>query len=136
MSGYEWRRLVTFADTNVVGNVYFARYLDWQGECREHFLAEHAPDTAKAVIAGSLTLVTASCSAEFYEECFAFDLLTVRMTLDALAAHRIEMTFVYLRNDRQVARGRQVAACMVRTDSGLSPTPVPSDLALAAEAFA
>jgi enediyne biosynthesis thioesterase len=135
MSGYEWRRLITFADTNVVGNVYFTRYLDWQGECREHFLAEHAPETAKAVCAGTLTLVTASCSAEFYEECFAFEVLTVRMSLDVVAAHRIGMNFVYLRGERRVARGRQVVACMVRTDSGLSPTPVPGDLALAAAAF-
>ena len=33
--------LSTFDETNLVGNVYFAHYLHWQGHCRESFLADH-----------------------------------------------------------------------------------------------
>ena len=41
---YEYRHLVGFEETNLVGNVYYVNYLRWQGRCREMFLLEHAPD--------------------------------------------------------------------------------------------
>ena len=39
---FETRIYATFADTNVVGNVYFANYVFWQGKCRETFFADGA----------------------------------------------------------------------------------------------
>ena len=41
---FELEHVVTFADTNVVGNVYFANYFRWQGECRELLMAESYPE--------------------------------------------------------------------------------------------
>ena len=41
---FEHKHLVTFGDTNVVGNVYFANYFHWQGECREALMAEKYPE--------------------------------------------------------------------------------------------
>lgn len=46
--GYTIQHLVTFDETNLVGNVYFAHYLRWQGHCRERFLADHAPGVLAA----------------------------------------------------------------------------------------
>src|SRR4029079_452128 len=40
---YEYRHVVTFEDTNLLGNVYYVNYLSWQGRCRELFLRDHAP---------------------------------------------------------------------------------------------
>jgi len=44
---FDCRHLVTFGDTNTAGNVYFARFFDWQGECREKLLAQFYPDAGK-----------------------------------------------------------------------------------------
>ena len=41
---YEYRHIVGFEETNLVGNVYYVNYLRWQGRCREMFLSERAPD--------------------------------------------------------------------------------------------
>ncbi len=41
---YEYRHLVGFEETNLVGNVYYVNYLRWQGRCREMFLRDRAPD--------------------------------------------------------------------------------------------
>jgi hypothetical protein len=29
---FEWRHVVSFGETNLVGNVYYAHYLTWQGQ--------------------------------------------------------------------------------------------------------
>src|SRR5262245_32141897 len=41
---YEYPHLVTFADTNVAGNVYFAHFVSWQGKVREELLCQVYPD--------------------------------------------------------------------------------------------
>jgi enediyne biosynthesis thioesterase len=128
---YVYRHRVTFDETNLVGNVYFAHYLHWQGHCREHFLADHAPTVLDALDAG-LALVTLGCSAEFYAESRALDRIEVRMALDALAGNRIAMSFDYVRlgdaGDELLARGTQTVACMWRGEHGLEPSPVPDQL--------
>ena len=135
---YAYRHRVTFDETNLVGNVYFAHYLRWQGHCRESFLSEHAP-TVLAALSGDLALVTVDCAAEFYAETYAADLIEVRMTLDRLAGSRVSMSFDYLRLDdgraELVARGRQSIACMRRGDGRLEPVPVPDELRHALHRF-
>ena len=44
MKAYEYHHIVSFEETNLVGNVYYANYVRWQGRCREMFLKDHAPD--------------------------------------------------------------------------------------------
>jgi enediyne biosynthesis thioesterase len=130
---------VTFDETNLVGNVYFAHYMHWQGHCREAFLADHAPDVLGA-LADGLALVTVDCSAEFYAESHAFDTIEVRMMLERLSGHRVTMSFDYMRTapgpTELLARGRQTVACMRRGDGGLEPAPVPADLQRALAGYA
>jgi enediyne biosynthesis thioesterase len=136
---YEYAHRVTFADTNVVGNVYFAAYLAWQGTCRELFLADHAPGVVKR-LDDDLALVTVSCACDYLAELNAFDRVSVRMTLSELEDNRVTMDFAYYRTGDGpallAARGRQTIACMVRTPSGLTPAAIPDDLLLALRPYA
>lgn len=135
---YAYEHLVTFADTNLVGNVYFARHLAWQGECRERFLSEHTPELL-AQLAGDLAMVTLACSCEYFGELFAFDRVSVRMTLGNLDHNRVTMDFAYYRVNTDpaqlVARGSQTIACMLRTENGLTPVAVPGGLRRALERY-
>lgn len=123
--------VVTFDETNLVGNVYFAHFFHWQGHCRERFLADHAPGVLAALNQG-LALVTVDCSAEFYAEGRALDRVEVQMVLERLAENRITMGFDYLRTWPEpaelLARGRQTVACMRRDGNRLDPAPVPEEL--------
>lgn len=132
---YVHRHTVRFEETNLVGNVYFAHYLRWQGHCREAFLGEHAPDTIEALLRGDLALVTVSCALDFFSECFAGDVVDVAMRLHRVAGNRIEMRFSYHREGSTVATGRQVVACMRREADGLVPAPVPERLLEALRAY-
>src|ERR1022692_1478778 len=72
MRAYEYRHVVGFEDTNLVGNVYYVNHLRWQGRCREMFLREHVPGLL-AELQADLALVTLFCSCEYLEEIVAFD---------------------------------------------------------------
>ena len=136
MRSFEYRHIVTLDETNVVGNVYFAHYLHWQGHCRELFLATHAPGVLSAIQRGELTIVTVSCSMNYYAECFAFDTIDVAMTLRMSTGSRLAMDFEFRRQTDLAARGAQTVACMRRTESGVAPTEIPPELSKALAAFA
>ncbi|MFC3448595.1 acyl-CoA thioesterase [Amycolatopsis speibonae] len=133
--GYRHRHVVTLDETNLVGNVYFAHYLHWQGHCREHFLAERAPGVLAALKGGDVALVTVSCRMDFYAECFALDEVDIVMSLHATSGNRIVMDFVFRRGPVLAAQGSQTVACMRRTESGVRPAPIPEELATALAPF-
>lgn len=128
---YHWRHVVTFDETNVVGNVYFAHFLHWQGRCREMFLAEHAPGVLKALSGGDLAMATVSCDMEYYRECFAFDEIDIAMTLRVRSGNRLRMDFDFRRDGGRVAHGSQTVACLRRTGSGVEPVEIPDELSSA-----
>ena len=77
---YEYRHVVGFEETNLVGNVYYVNYVRWQGRCREMFLLEHAP-TVLDELRDGLKLFTISTECEYLSEATAFDELAIRMRL-------------------------------------------------------
>jgi len=110
---FEYRLAVSFAETNLVGNVYFANYFLWQGKCREEFLRLHAPRVLQDFKAG-FGMITKECSCVYFQEAFAFQEILIRMTLAELTRTSIEMLFEYFRVDAEpmrtlIAQGRQKA---------------------------
>ena len=135
MRAYEYRHIVGFEETNLIGNVYYANHVRWQGRCREMFLRDRAPEVIEALKYG-LVLVTTRVSCEFMAELFAFDEITLRMRLGELAQNRITMNFEYWRGEEVVARGEQQVACMQREGNQVVPVPVPTQLRGALKEYA
>ena len=131
MRAFEYRHVVGFEETNLVGNVYYVNHLRWQGRCREMFLREHAPSVLED-LKGNLALATVHCSCDYIDELWAFDEIVIRMRLASVAQNRLSLEFEYWRvtsdSEELVARGRQDIACMRRDGSRTVPTPVPDDL--------
>jgi enediyne biosynthesis thioesterase len=128
---YEYRHVVGFEETNLVGNVYYVNYLRWQGRCRELFLKDRAPAVLD-LLRADLKLFTLKVDCEFFAELTAFDELSVRMRLIDLTQTQVEFGFDYHRlagvDDRLVARGRQRVACMRGPNTNTLPTRVPAEL--------
>jgi enediyne biosynthesis thioesterase len=135
MRFYEYRHVVSFQETNLVGNVYFTNHLAWQGRCREMFLRDHAPDVIDELSRG-LALATMNCSCEYFAELTVFDEIRVQMRLAELVQNRIRLAFEYWRGEELIARGEQQIACMRRDGEKLSPAPVPPTLRAALAAYA
>jgi enediyne biosynthesis thioesterase len=138
MRAFEYRHIVGFEETNLVGNVYYVNHLRWQGRCREMFLREHAPSVLDELTLG-LCLVTTRCACEYIDELRALDELVVEMKLSGLTQNRVSMQFDYyrLRAGRRelVARGQQEIACMMRHSEGLTPQPFPTALQRALDEY-
>ena len=135
MRAYEYRHVVGFEETNLVGNVYYANHVRWQGRCREMFLRDRAPEIIEALKHG-LVLVTTRVSCEFMSELVAFDEVILRMRLGELGQNRITMNFEYWRGEELVARGEQQVACMQREGEQVVPVPVPPQLREALREYA
>jgi enediyne core biosynthesis thioesterase len=131
VSYYEYRHVIGFEETNVVGNVYYSNHIRWQGRCRELFLKEHAPELLVELSRG-LSLATVRCSCDYFAELEAFDEIVVRMHLADLTHSRISLAYEYYRNrsgrDELVARGEQQIVCMRRVAGGLVPAEIPDPL--------
>lgn len=131
MKAYEYHHIVSFEETNLVGNVYYANYILWQGRCREMFLRDHSPGIIKELSQG-LALVTVRVSCEYFSELYAFDQVTIRMCLSSFTQNRITMLFEYWRitadGEELIAKGEQQAACMRREGEKMIPTPIPEEL--------
>lgn len=138
MRAYEYRHIIGFDETSLVGNVYYTNHVRWQGLCREMFLREHVPEILTALEEG-FGLVTTHVSCEYVTELSAFDEIIIRMRLGALKQNRITMVFDYWRltdgNEELVARGQQQVACMQRDGNQLVPIPVPPALQKALLSF-
>jgi enediyne biosynthesis thioesterase len=134
MRYYEYRHIVSFEETNLVGNVYYTNHLSWQGRCRELFLRDHAPDVIDALSRG-LSLATVRCSCEYLAELTAFDEVIVRMGLAELLQNRLTLAFEYWRGEELVARGEQEVACMKREGERLVPAAIPPSLREALAAY-
>ena len=138
MRAYEYRHVVGFEETNLVGNVYYLNHLRWQGRAREMFLHEYAPEILQEFERG-LALITLNCACQYLGELKAFDQVLLRMFLSFTAQNRIAMRFEYWREGEPaelVARGEQEIACMWRQGEALVPAPIPTKLQEALAVFA
>jgi len=128
---YEYRHVISFEETNVVGNVYYVHHLRWQGRCRELFLREHVPEILDE-LERDLRLVTTRCACDYLAELSAFDEVVIRMRLGGLVQNRLTLNFDCVRlgdrGEEVVARGEQQVACMRLEDGQLAPAPVPEGL--------
>lgn len=138
MKTYDIQHDICFEDTNAVGNVYFVNHLKWQGRCRESFLRRFAPDVADRLSEG-FVLATTRCACEYHDELFAFDTVSIRMSLAGIVQNRIQLAFEYWRisgdEPRLVARGTQEVACMQREGERVVPAPIPDTLRAALEPY-
>lgn len=140
MPCYEFRHRVGFEETNLVGNVYYANHVLWQGRCREMFLYEHCPEVVEEFRSG-LALVTVHVSCHYFRELSAFDEVVLRMRAGAVSAGRVTMLFEYARSlpgggEELVARGEQEVACLRRQGSTMVPEALPEALRAALRAYA
>jgi enediyne biosynthesis thioesterase len=139
MRFYEYRHRISFEETNVVGNVYYAHYVRWQGRCREMFIHDHAPQVLEDLAQG-LTLATTRVSCSYYQELSALDEVLVRMSASSMSPGRLTMLFQYFRvaedgGEILIAEGEQEVACVLRVGSHLQPAFLPVALRHAVEKY-
>lgn len=140
MPAYEWKHIAGFGETSLVGNVYFSRYLEWQGHCREQFLRDHAHGVVGQLERRELALFTRSCSCDYVGDWGfgALDDVLLTMRLARFRGGRMHLEFGYHRAGASevVARGTQEVHCKAWHGGAWVPEPFPAELCRALLAFA
>jgi enediyne biosynthesis thioesterase len=134
--------MVSFEETNALGNVYFSNFLKWQGICRERFLKEFAPELIDE-FPHRLKIATMSCSCSHYWELYAFDIVVTEMYLDDSRAldeirdiNALRLYFKYWKRDSDpkllAAEGeQQIAFLYPKSPTGWERGPIPDALQVA-----
>lgn len=145
MKAYVYRPLITFESTNLVGNVYFAKFVSWQGACRELFLKEFAPSVLRMLTEREIVLHTTRVVCEFNDPIGTSinDEIAIEMTLSHLRGGRMTVQFAYFREGNRssdsertrIATGEQSMCIKRLTPSGLVPVVFPAELLLALREF-
>jgi acyl-CoA thioesterase FadM/3-hydroxymyristoyl/3-hydroxydecanoyl-(acyl carrier protein) dehydratase len=128
----------TLEDANLVGNIYFANYFNWQLRCRD--LLSHA--VAPSYLRGTGSRGDWGClraKMTFLRDGMPFDRLRVRMSARALYECGADLEFEFLRVDRdgreeKLAIGEQDLVWARRVDRELRPIPLPLALRTALRA--
>jgi enediyne core biosynthesis thioesterase len=129
---YEYRLIPSFEETNLVGNVYFANYVLWQGKCREMFLYEYCPDVIEEISNG-LLLITLDLSMQYISQLYAFDKVVMHMSLEASSTSRMLMGFEYFKEEVDgkltlVSKGTQATLAMKEIDGRVGPVSFPESM--------
>jgi enediyne polyketide synthase len=120
-------------DANLLGNVYFDNYAQWQGRVRDVFFHEAAPHLyRKGAPGGELMCRTARVS--HIREAMPFDLVYVNMGLQAVHQYGVKLEFIYYRvnsdgSSEKLAYSEHEAVWVVPDAEG-RPTaaPLPDEL--------
>ena len=86
---------ITFEDTNLVGNVYYANFVRWQNECRDDWLKETDYEIYADLFRGAGRLVVTELGLKFHDPTGAAlgDALEVEITADGKKQGLQRLTF-------------------------------------------
>lgn len=125
---------VTAGDTSAVGPVYYARLIDWQGQCRERCGQLAAPIFSSDLTTG-YAMLTQSCSCEYLQELYFGDLVAIRLTVLWVRMHLMHAQYHYYKiaapgaeDGELVARGEQMWASARITNGHYEPCGWPREL--------
>lgn len=92
---FAFHKRVVLKDTNVEGNVYFARFFEWQGESREEFFRQNVPDHAQLLQSGT-RLITVNAWIAFQRSAYLFDELLIDVKTAQLKNLSLELIFTFI----------------------------------------
>ena len=115
-----WRYKVSagLEDSNVVGNVYFARFFAWQNRARDAYVESTMPGVLRDADLGEF--IVTDVDLQFLREAMPFDDLVVELGLRRLTTQSVvfEVTFVREPDGRKLCRGSQTALWMRGGEGG------------------
>jgi YbgC/YbaW family acyl-CoA thioester hydrolase len=103
-----FEKTVYLTDTNSFGNVYFARYFDWQGMAREDFFRHLVQDYQKLIQAG-IKFVTIEATIKFHSETVLFDEVVIKVKPENIKTVTFDLIFTYInkKTNQLIAIGKQ-----------------------------
>ncbi|MEQ1735951.1 MAG: acyl-CoA thioesterase [Rhodoglobus sp.] len=141
MPNYRYKHAVSLGETSAVGNVYFSRYFEWQGRCREAFLKAHCPNVVESLLRQECAFLTTGAHCTYGGEWGfrGFEEAWIDMSLLRFRGGRMALGFEFIDAQRPgvvVAHGEQELCCKQRQGGLWRPSPFPEELARALMPYA
>jgi acyl-CoA thioesterase FadM len=102
---FTFQKTVYLTDTNAEGNVYFAKYFDWQGMAREEFFRQNVPNHME-IIANGTRLITTNAWMVYHSECKLFDSIQIEVNTASLKRLSLELIFTFRNESTKALCGR------------------------------
>jgi YbgC/YbaW family acyl-CoA thioester hydrolase len=103
---FAFHKIVYIGDTNIEGNVYFAKYFEWQGHTREEFWRKYSPiDFLKEKI----LLITREAVVNYVSPAFLYDEVLIFIKTANIKNVSLDLHFLYVNknNAKTLAFGKQ-----------------------------
>ena len=118
----------TLAHANLVGNIYYANYYDWQGQIRDRFFYEIIPETFQG-IGEKGELLALESRVDHLREAMPFDRITLTLAVKELRTCSVTFHLDYFRQEPhgirvKIAHGMHRAVWIKRDGHG-QPMAVP-----------
>lgn len=101
---YHHRFETYLKDSNATGNIYFARYFEWQGVCRERWFHDCI---SADMLSHEGVFVTKRAHLDFLHETYAFDHVRCALNTYAVRQCSFHLLFCFSTQVGIVARGFQ-----------------------------
>jgi len=104
-----FEKTVYLSDTNMEGNVYFARYFEWQGEAREALFQKYFPIS---LFQNGYKLITVNASTEYKSSSYLYDEILIEVSMANIKHLSVQLIFKMInKNTKQlIALGSQKIA--------------------------
>ena len=111
---------------NLFGNVYFARYFDWQGEAREAFFNKTVADSLFLFKSG-IKFVTIEASIKYYKEITIFNEILIKVKAENFKITTFDLVFTFTnkKTKQLIATGKQKIGFV---DSANKVIPIPKEI--------
>ncbi len=121
-----FEKTIYLGNTNMFGNVYFARYFDWQGEAREAFFYATVPDSL-AMFRSGIKFVTIEAYIKYNKETLVYDQVLIKVKAENFKITTLDLIFTYVnkKTGELIAKGRQKIGFV---DSNNKVIPIPGQL--------
>jgi len=123
---FTFQKTVYLTDTSSFGNVYFARYFDWQGMAREEFFRCIVEDYQK-LFQSNIKFVTIEANVKYYHEAILFDEVLIKVKPENIRTTTFDLIFTYINKstDILIAEGKEKIGF---ADSKGEVIPIPKEL--------
>ncbi|MFN3551074.1 MAG: acyl-CoA thioesterase [Endomicrobiia bacterium] len=128
---FAFKKIVYIGDTNLEGNVYFAKYVDWQGMAREELWRKSYPlDFLKEKI----ILITVEAHISYKYPLFLYDEVLIFVNTSNIKKTTFDLVFSYVNknNGKLIAEGTQTIGF---SDFNGKFLPVPDSVVKEAQLF-
>ena len=100
-----YEKIVLIKQTNVLGNTYFANYIEWEGEAREKFFLTHPAALEFLKTNPSIVMITHSLFHRFFANAYFGDHIRIEVTSKDILDYSLVLVFRHYKVDPDLLIG-------------------------------